>query len=98
MSPDILAVITPPFPETEKGKRLSEFRAWLDAFMEGSEISVAQDPDQKPPDAMLARVKPVEDEFWSIRVTEPEKTPGIRSLGGFAYRAHLGIPRTDSRL
>jgi hypothetical protein len=32
---------------------------------------------------MLARVAPVEDEFWSIRVTEPEDTAGIRALGGF---------------
>ena len=32
---------------------------------------------------MLARVHPVEAEFWSIRVTEPEDTPGIRALGAF---------------
>jgi hypothetical protein len=35
---------------------------------------------------MLARVDPVEDQFWSIRVTEPEDTAGIRSLGGFAAK------------
>jgi hypothetical protein len=33
---------------------------------------------------MLARVDPVEKEFWSIRVTDPAETPGIRSLGGFS--------------
>ena len=58
--------------------------AWLDGFIEGNELSVAEDPNQKPPDAMLARVKPVEKEFWSIRVTDPEETPGIRSLGAFS--------------
>lgn len=51
--------------------------------MEGSEISVAEDPFQKPPDAMLARVDPIEKEYWSIRITEPEDTAGMRSLGGF---------------
>jgi hypothetical protein len=84
VSPDIFAAVQPPFPDTEYGERLGEFRAWLDAFMEGAEISVAENPDQKPPDAMLARVKPIDWEFWSIRVTEPERTPGIRALGAFA--------------
>ena len=32
---------------------------------------------------MMARVAPVDAEFFSIRVTDPEQTPGIRSLGGF---------------
>jgi hypothetical protein len=32
---------------------------------------------------MLARVENVEDEFWSIRVTEPIDTAGIRSFGAF---------------
>jgi len=86
VSADILAVVTPPFSDTEHGRRLGEFRAWLDNFSEGGEISVAEDPDQKPPDAMLARVAPVDDELWSVRVTEPEDTAGIRSLGGFAAK------------
>jgi len=83
VSPHIAAVVSPPFPDTEEGLRLGEFRGWLDAFMEGCELSVAEDPHQKPPDAMLARTDPTEDEFWSIRVTEPEDTAGLRSLGGF---------------
>jgi hypothetical protein len=33
---------------------------------------------------MLARVHPVKNEFWSIRVTLPETTPGIRLLGAFS--------------
>ena len=33
---------------------------------------------------MLARVHPVEDDFWAIRVTLPEDTPGIRAFGAFA--------------
>jgi hypothetical protein len=52
--------------------------------MEGAEISVSENPDRKPPDTMLARVHPIAAEFWSIRVTDPEQTPGIRSLGAFS--------------
>lgn len=84
VSSDIMAAVTLPLADTEEGERLGEFRAWLDGFIEGGEISVAEDPDQKPPDAMLARVHPVNAEFWSIRVTHPEMTPGIRSLGAFS--------------
>lgn len=86
ISLEILAVVTPPFPDSEEGVRLGEFRAWLDSFMEGAEISVAEYPFQKPSDAMLSRVDPVESELWSIRVTEPHETPGVRSFGGFAEK------------
>ena len=78
------AVSTLPFPDTEEGYRLGEFRAWLDGFIEGGEISVAEDPDEKPPDAMLARVHPVKAEFWSIRVNDENQKPVIRSLGAFS--------------
>ena len=71
ITPDILAVVTPPFPDSEEGERLGEFRNWLDGFSEWSQISVTENPFEKPEDAMLARVHPVEDEFWSIRVTGP---------------------------
>ncbi len=86
VSSDILAAVTPPFPDTPEGLRLGEFRAWLDNFMEGGEISVAQDPFRKPPDAMLARIDPVASELWSVRITEPEQTPGVRGFGGFAEK------------
>lgn len=81
---DISAAVMFPFPDTLEGTRLAEFRAWLDAFIEGGEISVAEDPQNKPPGTMLARVCPIEEEFWSIRVNRPEETPGIRSLGAFS--------------
>jgi hypothetical protein len=84
VSPDILNLTTPPFPDTEEGVRLGEFAAWLDAFSEHGQISVSQDPDRKPQDTMLAKVHPIGSEFWSIRVTEPDYTAGIRALGAFA--------------
>ena len=63
----------------------------LDAFSEGGRISVAQNPDQKPWDAMLARVHPVSAEFWSIRVTAPEETPGIRAFGAFVEKDEFAV-------
>lgn len=84
VSSDILDLTTPPFSDDEEGVRLGEFANWLDAFSEHGQISVSQDPDRKPQDTMLARVHPVGAEFWSIRVTEPDCTAGIRALGAFA--------------
>jgi hypothetical protein len=83
VSSDISAAVMPPFPETDEGERLFEFRAWLDAFVECNALSVSEDPDDKPQETMLCRVHKVEDEFWSIRVTLPEKSPGIRAFGAF---------------
>src|SRR5262245_13181986 len=83
VSADIAAVVEPPFADTLEGERLGKFRAWLDDFMDGAEISISEDPDHKPPWTMFARVKPVDAEFWSIRVVEPLETAGIRSLGAF---------------
>ena len=84
VSPDIVGTVAPPFADTFDGRRLGEFRAWLDNFSEGGEISVAENPFEKPPSAMLARVEPTGNEMWSIRVTDPENTPGIRGFGGFS--------------
>jgi hypothetical protein len=83
VTPEVLSVVSPPFADTFEGTRFAEFRAWLDAFMEGAEISVAEDPDGKPPEAMFARVHPTHAELWSIRVTEPKRSPGIRCFGAF---------------
>jgi hypothetical protein len=102
VSPDVLAAVSPPFPDTEEGRRRAEFRQWLDSFSEAGEFSVSEDPNRKPPDAMLARVAPVGEQFWSMRVTEPEDTAGIRGLGAFLgkdkfvcltwdYREHIPV-------
>jgi hypothetical protein len=86
VSPEIMAVITPPFADTVDGERMGEFRAWLEPFILGGELSVAENPDNKPPETMLARVHPVEKEFWAIRVTDPDTTPGVRSFGAFSAK------------
>jgi hypothetical protein len=85
VSSDVLAAVTPPYPlgsNPQQRERLREFREFLDAFLEHGHISVAQNPDDKPEFAMLARVKPPERDFWDFRVTAPQ--PGIRAFGAFA--------------
>jgi hypothetical protein len=89
--PEILAITCGPFGDTLHDERLAEFAQTLDAFSEGGRISVAQNPDQKPWDAVLARVHPVDEEFWSIRVTAPEETPGIRAFGAFVEKDGFAV-------
>lgn len=63
------------------GDRLAEFRAMLDGFVAGWEIGVADDPYNKHPDTMLARIAPEGEEVWDIRVLQPMS--GIRCFGRF---------------
>ena len=72
-----------PFADTEEGERFAAVAQHFDAFCEMNMITVAQDPHNKPSDVMLARVAPVDDEFWSMRIVEPEGTSGIRVFGAF---------------
>jgi hypothetical protein len=81
VSQEIIDGLEQPYPSA-KAHRLTEFREFLDAFLEGGLISVAEDPDLKPEYAMLARVHPVDEEFWDFRITAPK--PGIRALGAFS--------------
>jgi len=89
VSADVSAAVMGPFPNTLEGRRRGEFWAWLEAWMYGSEIAVSENPFDKPGETQLARVAPVEKEFWSIRVPAPLDTDGepladgLRSLGGF---------------
>lgn len=83
MSAEVKDALTRPFPE---GKEVlhAEFLQTLDAFLEHSEMTVAEDPRRKPSDALIARVDPVEDEFFDFRITSPY--PQIRAFGGFAEK------------
>lgn len=86
---DIDAVVHPPFADTEEGERHGALRDWCDNWLEGGEFTVAENPDDKPRDAMIARVHPVDAEIWSLRVTDPDDTPGIRVLCAFAGQDKL---------
>lgn len=94
---DVCIAIMPPFAETAIGERLAELRAWFDAFLEQSEITVSENPDNKPREVMLARVHPVKSEIWSARVTSPEETPGIRALCAFVSKDQLVALTWDFR-
>ena len=83
VTPEILEVVEPPYPDGLLGDRYAEFRNFLDAFSEGGEFSVCENPYEKPPETMLARVDPVQAEFWSMRILDPGKNAGIRCLGAF---------------
>lgn len=86
VTPEIDCITKLPFPDTFEGDRYAECAAFLDAYCELNEISVCEDPDYKRWDVMLARVRPVGDDFWSMRVTDPANTPGMRMLGGFCAK------------
>jgi len=78
---EIWDVVNPPYADNSDGVMHAEFRQTLDAFLEGAEFSVAENPYVKPADAMIARVNPLKAELWDIRSIIPH--PGIRALGGF---------------
>jgi hypothetical protein len=77
----------PPFKQNWEGKAHASLRALLDAFSEGAEMSVAEQPFEKPSDTILARVHPVRDEVWDVRCFDPY--PGIRVLGRFSECDHF---------
>ena len=81
VSAEVRDAVSEPFTGPRK-KLLAEFRENLDAFLEGGEMSVGENPHDKDAYALIARVDPVQDEFWDMRVTAPK--PGIRAFGGFA--------------
>jgi len=83
VTPEVLRAITPPFPATPAGLH-AEFRQQLDAFLELGFMTIGEDPKTKASDALMARVAPVEWEFFDFRITSPY--PAIRAFGGFSER------------
>jgi hypothetical protein len=83
VSAEVQDAVTPPYRQLNKTLH-AEFRATLDGFLEGGEMSVGENPRTKASDALLARVEPVEDDFFDFRVTSPR--PQIRAFGGFAEK------------
>ncbi|MCR6734372.1 MAG: hypothetical protein NVV83_09925 [Afipia sp.] len=81
VSLEVKDALSQPFP---KGQEVlhSEFRQTLDAFLEHGEMTIGNDPRVKASDALMARVDPLEDEFFDFRITSPR--PQIRAFGGFA--------------
>jgi hypothetical protein len=71
-----------PFEDSLHGDRMAQFRQTLDNFVAGGELPVGEDPHDKDPDTVLARIDPVAEQVWDIRVTEPGS--GLRCFGCFA--------------
>jgi hypothetical protein len=83
ISREVQEALTRPFPERKEILH-AEFLQQLDAFLEHCEMTVAENPRVKPSDALMARVDPIEDEFFDFRITSP--FPQIRAFGGFAEK------------
>lgn len=82
VSPEVNEAAYGPWEETTDGLRLSELRGHLDRFIIGGRISIAEDPYDKHKTAYLARLDPIRDEAWQIRILDPK--PAIRVFGHFA--------------
>lgn len=78
---EVLEVINSTGTDDWTASRHREFEASLDAFINWEEISVSEDPFYKGRETFLARVHPVNLEFWDIRTIEPPQ--GMRCLGAF---------------
>jgi hypothetical protein len=81
ISKEINRVVHPPWAQGRNGTRHAQMRAWLETFIAGRRIPVAEHPFKKGRDAYLARVHPVANEIWDIRCMNPN--PGIRVFGRF---------------
>ena len=78
VSQEVLDAVEGDFPDNWDGLRLADFRETLDAFSTGEEITVGENPFQKPGDCYMARVDPVALEVVDIRTMFG---PGIRVFG-----------------
>lgn len=72
------------WPETVLGERLQTARGYVDAFTEGSFMTVGVDPYDKPKDCLMARVAPPEEEVFDFRSFDCRN--GIRVFGCFTGR------------
>lgn len=82
MSSDVRAAIIDDFPKDwDRHAALLDF---FQTFAEQGLLSVSEDPDEHPPDTMVARNSPVDWGFWDFRVYAGKKS--IRVGGGFASK------------
>ncbi len=78
VSQEVLDAVDTEMPDNWDGLRLADFRNTLDHFTLGEEMTVAEDPFQKPSDCFLARVADAKHEVIAIRTLFG---PGIRAFG-----------------
>ena len=73
-----------PWPDTVEGERLASARSLLDAFTCGGYITVGEDPHNKDPEAVMARVDPTAEEVFDFRSFDCRA--GVRIFGCFTDR------------
>jgi len=64
------------------GLRFGYLQVILESFVFGEIINISMNPDRKKSETAWARMKPVSDEIWDVRVVGREAS--LRVLGGFA--------------
>lgn len=86
VSKSILSLLYGPFDSTSAIERANQLRADLDAFVEGTLVSISLTPYHAG-SAFLGLLAPEVDGIWDLRSRTP--SPGIRLLGGFAKKDQL---------
>jgi hypothetical protein len=84
ISSEVSAAISFPFPDTPEGGALANSERGSIILSRVRSSLLLRTPIENRPTRCLRGFIPVKNEFWSIRVTLPETTPGIRSLGAFS--------------
>jgi hypothetical protein len=84
-SDDINRLLWGPWKSPTEERRCGQLWAATDMFVTGRNITMAlDDPYSKPRTTYMARLDPLQDEVWEIRVWDPK--PGMRVFGRFAER------------
>ena len=82
-SKEINSLIAGPWRDKVEEYRCGRLWAAMDMFVEGRRITMAlDDPYKKRKATYMARLDPLQDEVWEIRILDPK--PGIRVFGRFA--------------
>ncbi len=68
-------------------ERCADLYGDFDLFLNGGQVTVALDPDNRNDECFFKRLYPIENEVWTIRSREPK--PGIRVFGSFAETNHF---------
>jgi hypothetical protein len=87
-SKEVNRLVVGPWRDQTEEHRCGRLSAATDMFVEGYRITMAlDDPYKKPKTTYMARLDPLQDEVWEIRVLDPK--PGIRVFGRFSEQDSL---------
>jgi hypothetical protein len=83
ISDEVDDLVSRPWPKRDR-KRHKQARAFLEIFCQNGYVLIANNPFDKPSNAMIARVDPVNLQVFDFRCIKPER--GIRVFGCFAVK------------